>query len=100
MGADAVAEASAPLIAAGCQQYRICGSGRCPVGAATQDTELRKRLNIDISAERVANYFRVIKSELETFARVTGHYDIHELGYSDIVTINREISEFTPVRHA
>ncbi|MGI6205920.1 MAG: glutamate synthase-related protein [Anaerovoracaceae bacterium] len=100
MGADAVAVASAPLIAAGCQQYRICGSGRCPVGAATQDPELRKRLDVGKAAARVANYFNVIKSELETFARVTGHHDIHELGYSDIVTISREISEYTPVRHA
>ena len=32
MGADAVAIASAALIAAGCQQYRICGSGKCPIG--------------------------------------------------------------------
>ena len=32
MGADAVAIASAALIAAACQQYRICGTGMCPVG--------------------------------------------------------------------
>ena len=31
MGADAVAIASAALIAAACQQYRICGTGMCPV---------------------------------------------------------------------
>ena len=47
MGADAVAVASAALIAAACQQYRICGSGNCPVGIATQDPELRKRLKVD-----------------------------------------------------
>ena len=41
MGADAVAVASAAMVAAGCQQYRICGSGYCPVGAATQDPALR-----------------------------------------------------------
>ena len=35
MGADAVAVASAALIAAACQQYRICGTGKCPVGIAT-----------------------------------------------------------------
>lgn len=29
MGADAVAIASAALIAAACQQYRICGTGMC-----------------------------------------------------------------------
>lgn len=44
MGADAVAVASAALMALGCQQYRICGTGMCPVGVATQDPELRARL--------------------------------------------------------
>lgn len=39
MGADAVAIASSALMAAACQQYRICGSGKCPVGVATQDEE-------------------------------------------------------------
>ncbi|WP_330404089.1 glutamate synthase-related protein [Clostridioides difficile] len=34
MGADAVAIASSALMAAACQQYRICGSGKCPVGVA------------------------------------------------------------------
>ena len=49
MGADAVVIASAALISAACQQYRICGSGNCPVGVATQNPELRQRLNIDIA---------------------------------------------------
>ena len=47
MGADAVAIASAALIAAACQQYRICGTGMCPVGVATQDEALRRRLPMD-----------------------------------------------------
>ncbi|WP_334295954.1 glutamate synthase-related protein [Clostridioides difficile] len=33
MGADAVAIASSALMAAACQQCRICGSGKCPVTA-------------------------------------------------------------------
>ena len=43
MGADAIAIASAGLIAAACQQYRICGSGNCLWGVATQNPELRAR---------------------------------------------------------
>jgi glutamate synthase domain-containing protein 2 len=100
MGADAVAVASAALIAAACQQYRICGSGNCPVGAATQDPELRKRLNVDAAARRVANYLNVSLQELRTFARITGHEDLHDLSVEDLVTINREISEYTNIRHA
>jgi len=100
MGAEAVAVASAPLIAAACQQYRICGTGACPVGIATQDPELRKRLKVETAAQRVANYFHVTFEELKMFARITGHDDIHDLSVEDLVTISREISEFTNIPHA
>lgn len=100
MGADAVAVASAALIAAACQQYRICGSGSCPVGIATQNPELRARLKEEAAAERVANFLKVSFKELETFARITGHRNLHDLSVEDLVTINREISEYTDIKHA
>lgn len=100
MGADAAAVASAALIAAACQQYRICGSGNCPVGIATQDPKLRERLKIEQSARRVANYLNVTKEELKTFARITGHHSVHDLNVDDLVTLDREISEYTNIRHA
>lgn len=100
MGADAVAIASAALIAAGCQQYRICGSGKCPIGAATQDPELRKRLKVDAAAQRTANFLNCTKEELKTFARITGHENVHDLTVQDLCTISREISEFTDIPHA
>lgn len=100
MGADAVAIASAGLMAAACQQYRICGSGNCPLGIATQDPELRKRLKIDKSSKRVANFLNCSLEEIKTFARITGHDDIHDMNVDDLCTINREISEFTNIPHA
>lgn len=100
MGASAVAIASSALIAAACQQYRICGSGSCPVGVATQDEELRKRLNPDAAAQRVANFLNCTLEELKTFARITGHSDIHSLSIEDLCTISREISDFTDIAHA
>lgn len=100
MGADAVAVASAALIAAACQQYRICGMGNCPVGIATQNPELRERLKTEQAAQRVANYLNVTLEELKTFARITGHNSVHKLCIDDLVTIDREISEFTNIKHA
>lgn len=100
MGADAVAIASAALVAAACQQYRICGSGNCPVGIATQDKELRKRLKVDAAAERVANFLNVSRDELKMFARITGHHDVHELGINDLVTIDEQIAKYTDICHA
>lgn len=100
MGADAIAVASAPLMAMACQQYRICGTGMCPMGIATQDEELRGRLNQDAAAARVANFLNVSLSELKMFARITGHANLHDLSVDDLCTISREISEFTDIPHA
>ena len=100
MGADAIAIASAAMVAAACQQYRICGTGMCPVGIATQDPELRGRLKVDAASKRVANYLKCSAEELRTFARITGHEDIHGLSVEDLCTINREISEHTNIPHA
>ena len=100
MGADAVAIASAGLIAAACQQYRICGTGKCPVGVATQDPELRKRLDVEASAQRVANFLNVSLEELKTFARITGNTSVHDLSMDNLVTLDKEIAEYTGMRHA
>ena len=100
MGADAVAIASAAMVAAACQQYRICGTGMCPVGVATQDENLRARLHIDTAAKRIENYLKCSAEELRTFARITGNKDIHGLSVDDLCTISREISEYTNIEHA
>ena len=95
-----MAIASAALMAAACQQYRICGTGMCPVGVATQDERLRSRFKEDAAAQRVANFLRVSLEEIKTFARITGHDNIHDMDVDDLCTVSREISEFTNIRHA
>lgn len=99
MGANAVAVGTSAMIAAACQQYRICDSGNCPVGVATQDEDLRKRLKIETASKRVENYLKVSTEELKTFARITGHDDVHDLNINDLCTINSEISDYTDIRH-
>jgi len=99
LGADAIALGSAAMMALGCQQYRICNTGRCPVGIATQDPALRARFDIDKSAARVANFLRVSTEELQDFARLTGHERVKDLCVTDLCTTNSEISGHTPVEH-
>lgn len=99
LGATAVAIATAAMIAGGCQQYKICNSGMCPVGIATQDPKLRERLNIDLSAQRIENYLNVSTAELKTFARITGNNGIHQLTVKDLCTGNSEISNHTNISH-
>ena len=99
MGADAVAIATAALIAAGCQQYKICHTGKCPVGITTQDPDLRARLKVELSARRLENFLRVTTAELEAFARLAGHDDVHRLALTDLRTTSSEIANHTPIAH-
>ena len=100
MGADAVAIASAALMACGCQQYRVCHTDKCPVGIATQDPELRARFDIEKAAARLGNFLRVCTEELCAFTRLTGNDDVHRLALSDLCTTNSEISGHTGIAHA
>jgi methylamine---glutamate N-methyltransferase subunit C len=100
LGADAVAIGTAALMAIGCQQYRICDSGRCPVGIATQDPGLRARLDVDEAARGLANFLRVSTEELRDFARLTGHASVHELSVRDLVTTSSELSAHASIPHA
>jgi glutamate synthase domain-containing protein 2 len=99
LGADGIALGTAAMMAAGCQQYRICHTGRCPVGVATQDPELRARLDIEESARRVENFLRASTQELKDLTRMTGNSDVHGLSISDICTTNSEISNHTDIEH-
>ncbi len=99
LGADAVAISTSALMAIGCHQYRICNTGKCPMGIATQDPELRARLDIDKAAGQLHNFLKVSTSELEDFARLTGNSSIHGLSIHDLCTTNSEISNHTAIRH-
>jgi glutamate synthase domain-containing protein 2/rubredoxin len=99
LGADAVAISTSALMAIGCQQYRICNTGKCPQGIATQDPELRSRLNIDKAAQQLHNFLKVCTAELEDFSRLTGNDNVHELTITDLSTTNSEISNHTQIKH-
>lgn len=99
LGADAIAIGTTALMACGCQQYRICNTGRCPVGITSQDPALRARLDVGKSAERLENFLRAATEELKMFARLTGHDDVHKLAVTDLCTTNSEISSHTEIEH-
>jgi glutamate synthase domain-containing protein 2/rubredoxin len=100
MGADAVAIGTAAMMALGCQQYRICNTGKCPVGIATQDPALRARFDVEKSAARVANFFEVCTEELREFSRLTGNDNVHDLSPKDLCTTHSEISNHAGIEHA
>jgi glutamate synthase domain-containing protein 2 len=100
MGADAIAIASAALMALGCQKYRACNKGNCPMGIATQNPDLEARLDVQAGARRVANYLNATSEELRIFLRTSGHRSLGELSLDDLCTVSSEISQNTGIRHA
>lgn len=100
LGADAVALATTSLIAIGCQQYRICNTGKCPVGITTQDPELRKRLSIELSRDRFVNFFKGTNEELMALARINGRSDVADLDLTDIFTLSNEVSKNSDIASA
>lgn len=99
MGADAIALGTASLMAVGCQQYRICHTGLCPMGITTQKPNLRKLLNPEVAAKRLENFYNVIAEELRILLRSMGKKNIHNLKPSNMLTTNSEISNYTNIKH-
>jgi glutamate synthase domain-containing protein 2 len=56
LGADAINSARAMMLALGCIQARSCHNDSCPTGIATQKASRFNALDVDLKAERVANY--------------------------------------------
>lgn len=92
LGPDAVALATASLMAIGCQQYRACHAGTCPVGIATQVEHLRDRLDVGESARRLENFLRGTAALLVDYARVCGRSSTSDLGPDDLASLDAELA--------
>jgi len=99
LGADAIGLSTVAMIGIGCQQYRVCHKGTCPVGIATQDEKRRAVFDIDKSAAMLASLFRVYREEIADFVRICGKKSVNELDVSDLVTTDINISQHTNIKH-
>lgn len=79
LGADAVAICTAALIAIGCTVCKRCYTGRCAWGIATQDPELRSRLNIEEASRRLVNLLKAWSLELKEILGALGMNAIESL---------------------
>ncbi|MDI6644644.1 MAG: glutamate synthase-related protein [Methanobacteriaceae archaeon] len=98
MGADAAYIGTGAMIAMGCQACRMCYTGKCPVGVATQDPDLRKRLDVDLAAMRVANYIKSMTEETKMLAQLAGHDDIRKFSPEDLRALNLDVAEITGLK--
>lgn len=99
LGADALALATTSMIAIGCIQAKICHTGNCPVGIATQDEQLRSLFNEDKAIKQFFNFYNATNNELKVFARINGVDDVHKLQVTDLVTDDLRVSGFTDISH-
>jgi glutamate synthase domain-containing protein 2 len=100
LGADGIALSNAAIQAVGCVGARICNTNNCPTGIATQKPELRKRLDVDAGAERLATFFDAATKLMQVMARACGHDRLAGFRRSDLATWKREMAELAGVRFA
>ncbi len=98
LGADAVFVATSLLIAMGCTYCRLCYLGKCPKGITTQDPELRKNLNIEEAAQKIASFIKNSTEETKMIAGACGENDIHKLNKGHLRALNSEIAKITKTK--
>lgn len=114
LGADVVSIGTAAMIALNCNrdipeadfpneigveagECYHCHTGRCPVGVATQNPELRNRLDPDMAAERVYNFLHTMAMECQMLARACGKTNVHSLEPEDLAALTSEASAIAEV---
>lgn len=97
LGADGIALANSAIQAVGCVAARMCNTNNCPAGIATQRPELRKRLDVDEGAKRLANFFEVSVHLMQVMARACGHDHLSKFSASDLTTWKKEMSEISGI---
>ncbi|MFQ5589026.1 MAG: glutamate synthase-related protein [Nitrospiria bacterium] len=97
LGADGVAVSNAAIQAIGCVAARICNTNRCPSGVATQDPELRAKLDVETAAERLARFFGSCVELMQVMARACGHDHLNQFGLSDLTTWKRDMADLSGI---
>lgn len=100
LGADGVALANSALQAIGCLGMRACHTNNCPVGIATQQEHLRKRLIVEASAAQLDNFLRASVQLMRVMARACGHSRLSDLCLDDLTTCNRDLAYLTGVPYS
>ena len=99
LGADAVAISNSAMQAVGCIATRMCNTNNCPVGVATQKPELRKLLNVQVGAEKLARFFGASVELMQVLARACGHDHLSKFAPDDLTTWKREMADLSGVKY-
>ena len=104
LGADVAMVCTPILIAMGCRVCQQCHRGLCSWGIATQNPSYTQRLNIDVTAKRIANLFHAWNEELREICGAMGIDSVESfVGNRDrlrYVGPNPRIADILGVKHA
>jgi glutamate synthase domain-containing protein 2/CDGSH-type Zn-finger protein len=100
LGADGIALANSAMQAIGCVGARICHTNKCPAGIATQDPALRKRLNIERSAQRLHRFLDAAVDLMQVMARACGHDHLAQFRLDDITTFDERLARLAAIPFA
>ena len=68
--------------------------GKCPVGIATQDEVLRKKLDIE-AAPHIASFIKNCTEEIKMVAGAVGKNNVHDLAVEDLRALTPEVAKIT-----
>jgi len=100
LGADGIALANSAIQAIGCVGARMCNTNNCPAGIATQNPELRKRLNVEQAAQRLETFLKSSVALMQVMARACGHDALAKFNPDDLATWKREMAELSGINYA
>jgi glutamate synthase domain-containing protein 2/CDGSH-type Zn-finger protein len=100
LGADGIAIANSAIQAIGCIAARICHTNNCPSGIATQRPELRRRLDVDASAQRLARFLGASVELMQVMARACGHAHLRGFSRDDLATFRPELARMSGIAFA
>jgi len=81
----------------GCVAARMCNTNNCPAGIATQKPELRRRLNIDEGATRLARFLSASVDLMKVLARACGHDRLSGFNHNDLTTWKKDMATLSGV---
>lgn len=99
LGADAIAVSNSALQAIGCLGMRACHTNNCPVGIATQKENLRARIQINLSAKQLYNFFHASNELMKVIARSCGYNDLKYFNNDDLTTFNYDMHRLTGISY-
>ena len=99
LGADGIAIANSAMQAIGCVAARMCNTNNCPVGIATQNSDLRTRMKVDEGAERLSRFLIASVELMQVMARACGHNDLNKFSKNDLTTWKKEMADLTGISY-